>query len=216
MRKQRASTRRWIAACGVFSYLVATGSAGARSSGIDTPQMSDGPVTCSGLGCHSTADSEASVTITGPDSLSLNETAVYTIDVSNVPMTQIGAGLTVVAFLDQLLTNSEDAILSHEEPGVLQITVPGVGLFTASGQLTHVSRAASTGLFSYDFSVTAPNSPGTLELRGAMNAFDGSFTTFNDRWNEVSHFITVPEPSAGALAVTAVLSLAALRKRRSC
>ena len=216
MRKQYATTFHWMAAWGALITFIGAGSAEARSIGIDTPQMPGGPVTCSGVACHGSADSEASVTITGPDSLSLNETASYTIEISNYPIAQVGAGLTVVAFLDQILTNSEDAILDQEEPGVLQITAPGVGLFTAGGQLTHVSRVASTGVFSYDFIVTAPAFPGDLELRGAMNAFDGSLSPFNDHWNHTSYFVAVPEPSGGILAFTAVLGLAALRRGRSC
>lgn len=219
MRKRHASIPRWIATCGAILGFLGAGPVDARSPGIDTPQMLDGPVTCSGIICHGPADTGVSVTIAGPEFLDLNETAGYTVAISNVPMGQLGAGLGMAVFLDEILTGAEEGILG-EDSDDLQLTAPGVGLFTASGQLTHVvelSVTELTGIFAYDFSVTAPSTPGTLELRGAMNAFDGGFPgNLNDNWNSASHFVTVPEPGVSVLAAAALLSLAVLRKWASC
>lgn len=218
---------------GAFALaLVGPESAHARNSGVDSGSMLYGPVTCSGIGlCHGatgSASNDIVVTITGPEALGVNETASYTIDVfETFPgglATQVGAGVNVVAILDEVLTGLADGILDEQAPN-LQITT-GLPFFFEGGQLTHVAampllgspvtEANSIGVFSYDFNVIAPSLPGMLELRGAMNAFDGDGFPLGDKWNHTSLFITVPEPDEYVLGVVALVSVAALRRRRAC
>ncbi len=230
MRRQYAAIGwKWKIAVVAFALaLIGPGSASARSTGIDTGQMQQGPVTCSGIGCHLNAfTDDVFVTITGPQALVVDETANYTIEIfENVPgALQAGAGLNVVAFLDEVLTGLADGILG-EDAANLQLTGPP--FFFLDGQLTHVSARSlnpdmtSIGVFSYDFTVTAPSDPGLLELRGAMNAFNNNGNQLGENWNNTSLFITVPEPGAHALTAAALATLAAfvraaaLRRRRAC
>ena len=199
----------------VASWLCA-GAVGARDLGIDTSQMLQaGPVTCSGVGCHAPASPEVFVTITGPAELAADETGDYTIEMfETVPGgLQKGAGVNVSAFLDGILTDLADGILAENDPAS-QITM-GVGIpsFVDTGQLTHfAANPFADGKFSYDFTVTMPNPAGPLELRGAMNSYDGSVTVLGEKWNSTS--LLVPEPSTTILSATALIALAVLRRRR--
>ena len=211
------------------ALLLDPGLAFARSFGIDTASMFEGPVTCgggiSGLLCHGPASSEVFVTITGPERLTVDESAVYTIEmfetVENSGARQAGAGLNVVALVDQVLTDIEDGILSEDNTST-QLTLNPI-FFSATGQITHANARGdlpvgdpSLGVFSYDFTVTAPSTASTLELRGAMNGFNNLLFSSpdGDNWNNESKFVTVvPEAGASALAAAAVVTVAAVRRR---
>jgi hypothetical protein len=195
-----------IAVCALVVGLLGAGTASARNAGIASTAL------CSS--CHGNAAFNVSVFIEGPTVLSFGQAANYTIEiVENVSgALQAGAGLNVTAFVDGAFdtsTLSTDGL----DADILKLL---------SGQLTHVAaRTLSAGVFSYEFSVTAPSEtvdlePLELELRGAMNSFNANFNAAGDFWNRKSLFITVPEPGRHGLAAAALLSLAALRRRRAC
>jgi hypothetical protein len=227
MRRSRADRRSKSLLGSLFltMALLLPSAAFGRSVGIDTNQMFDGVVTCgggiSGFLCHSVGSNAVFVTITGPDSLVLDESAVYTIEVFETVQgsgaLQAGAGLNVVAIIDEVLTDISDGVLSEENANT-RITNGSVFVGAATGQLTHVNARSpladgSLGVTAYDFTVTAPSSPATLELRGNMNAFNGDFLQFLDNWNGTSLIVTVPEPAATSLAAAALVTLIALRRR---
>ena len=60
--------------------------ASAKSLGIDSSQMVDGPATCSApsIACHGPASNEVSVSISGPTELEVDEIASYQIEISIV------------------------------------------------------------------------------------------------------------------------------------
>jgi len=119
--------------------------------------------------------------------------------------------VNVVAIVDGVLTDLEDGILG-EDALASQITQDQVfPMFLATGQLTHFAAlATAVGKFSYDFTVTAPDEPGSLELRGAMNTFDNNGNQDGDLWNGTSLFVTIPEPTATAGGVAALVGLSFL------
>lgn len=212
--------RRWSAGSGrtavllwgvVATAVIASG-ASARSIGIDTSEMVDGPVTCTGATCHPVATDMVTVQITGPTTLLPDEVADYTISITGA--TQVGAGVSVVAIVDEILTAIEDGILAENDPASQITQDQQFPQFVETGQLTHFAATATAlGKFSYDFTVTAPSEPGaTLELRGAMNTFNNDAASTGDRWNSTSLF--VPEPGSTTLGVAALAAVGLLRRRR--
>lgn len=188
---------------------LAANSAGAVSFGIDTHTANpmQPAVGCTNGACHGPASQAVTVTITGPDELVVDEVGNYTISIEGA--TQVGAGVLVAAFMDGVLTDIQDGILSEDDTAS-QITQPGQ--FGGTGQLTHfLARDNAAGKFSYAFSVQAPPEPGMLELRGAMNAFNNDFSNLGDNWNTTSLF--VPEPSTTLLGVGAFATLLSIRRR---
>jgi hypothetical protein len=196
MRNSGATCRSRTIGLTVALVLAIASTASARNFGI---QAFGG---CSP--CHGSASSEVFVILTGPTELFVDEQANYTIEVfETVPGgLQAGAGVNVATFFDQLFTTG---VLS-ENDAASQIL---------GGQLTHfVASQNSLQRFSYDFTVTAPSEPGTLELRGAMNSFNLNGNASGDKWNNTALF--VPEPTPVRLACVALVTLAGLRRRMAC
>ncbi len=212
----------WI----VVLLLLSSAPASSNENGIDSFFQSDGAGTCgggvSGILCHGPASDDVQVTIAGPANLAPGETQAYTIEIEQLAPggLQIGAGLNVHAYMDQVLTDLDDGVLTEALDNAQITTADGLQ-FVFTGQLTHVNAPSmgtdgSRGVFAYSFEVTAPDEPGSLELRGAMNSFNDSGDNFGDKWSNTSLVVTVPEPTTTAAAgLASVLALGILGGRRT-
>jgi hypothetical protein len=191
------ASRMWRAAAALgmcVSLVLVAGTATARNNGIASDEMTlpGGISSCSGGGCHFSSviappggpTAAINVTISGPDTLTVGEAQTYTIsaDPNDFSGTTIGAGINVAAFLDDKLTNASVGILGVSSTKTKLI----------DGEVTHSNaRANSLGVYSYDFTVTAPPDPGEVRLEGALNGFDGIAGQFGEEWNAATKTITV-------------------------
>jgi hypothetical protein len=203
----------------VAPLLLLPGLAEARSGGIDSSEMQDGPATCSsaGVACHGAASNEVFVTISGPEELLIDEIVAYRIEIFESVQggLQAGAGLNIAAFIDQVLTDIDDGILD-ENAANTKLTETPIHLDT--GQITHVNARSqnadgSLAVFSYDFTVVAPSDPASLTLIGAMNSFNDSGNQLGDKWSQATLVVTVPEPRAGLPAAVALATVGIFRRR---
>jgi hypothetical protein len=162
-------------------------------------------------GCHGSASTAVTTTLTGPATLSAGTSAVYTVSITQVG---VGAGLNVAVNSSSLagatlgIVDANTQLLSHSSSPV--------------PQLTHVNAAVNAptgnkGDWSYSFLVNAPLAAGTILLNAVMNAFDGDGTEAGDLWAATTVTIQViPEPSMALLLGTGVAALVGvgLRRRR--
>ena len=133
----------------------------AYSSGITgVTKKSSNP----GCICHGpNPSSDVIVTINGPDTLTLNQTANYSITISGGPL--IAAGTDIAASNGTLAPVSSDLRIQNSE-------------------LTHeLPKASANGVVTFDFTYTAPSVPGeqTIYANGNSVNFNGQFT--GDKWN---------------------------------
>ncbi len=133
----------------------------AYSSGITgVTKKSNNP----GCICHgSNPSSDVTVTISGPDTLTLNQTANYSITISGGPLTAAGTDIAV--------SNGTLAPVSSD-------------LRIQNSELTHeLPKAPVNGVVTFDFTYTAPSVPGeqTIYANGNSVNFNGQFT--GDQWN---------------------------------
>jgi hypothetical protein len=115
-----------------------------------------------GCFCHSeTPSSAVTVVVDGPDILTPNQTAEYTLTIAGGPLTAGGTNIAASA-------------------GTL---APGTGLRLAFGELTHISpMTPSGGMVSFTFSFTAPDT-GTAVLYAAGNSVNLNGSSAGDAWN---------------------------------
>ncbi len=166
-----------------------------------------GGTTCGTAGCHGPATSGLGVTIDGPVQLMPGETGVYTITMAQ--MSNLGAGVNVALYGGGMLgvLDATTALMASE-----------VSVGQVSPELTHRAGASflNQGIWSYGFTVTAPEEATTLTLQGAMNAFNGNFVADDgDFWNAAPAFVieVVPEPGTALLLGSGLLLWGALGRR---
>jgi len=192
----------------------------ARQDGVTGFQMvTGGPATCSGGLCHSPLDpnDDVFVAIEGPTQLSPGQSHIYRISIEEAVAgaldAQMGAGLNVALFIDQVYSVLDASALVDENT---QILTEG-----GATDLTHQVASnesgppfGSLGDFDYNVRVTAPEGEATLTLMAALNAFNGDFDSTGDKWNRAELEITVPEPERAWQAMAALAALTALLLRR--
>lgn len=131
----------------------------------------------SGCTCHSeTSSSSVSVVIAGPDNLSVNETANYTVTITGGPL--VAGGTNIAA-----------------SSGVLN---PLEGLKKADNELTHVSpKSSSSGSVVFNFTFTAPGTAGEVTLFAAGNSVNQNGANTGDAWNFAANKTIAVDVSTG-------------------
>jgi hypothetical protein len=207
------------------AMLLCGGDAFAEAQGVDSreafPPLGCGDaVTGEGAGCHvQNANPELLVSIDGPPAIDLGPEAAgfYTASIPANSFGLMGAGINV-------------AIDAPNEPGCdLEAFGPTgkIGPLNEFGLpdpvLSHLHAGdpppipTLVGVWAYEFLVLNCQTPGTLLLRVAMNAFDGNGDETGEVWNASTLEIAVPEAGAAASALAALGALGAataLRRRR--
>ena len=129
-------------------------------------------------GCHGvSANSEVVVTLAGPDSVLVSQTATYTITISK--SSKSGAGFDIATRRGSLSPISSGMILSN-------------------GELTQSSnRPMTNGTITLQFSYTAPNTAGVDTLLATGLATNSDGTTSGDDWNWANEKRIIVKSSIG-------------------
>lgn len=195
------------AAAGVLSACLLSAPALANSAGI-TGNSGKSAATCTT--CHSGGGSAPTVTLTGPTSLAAGATGQYKLTITGGPGLRGGMNVAV-----------DNTAASLE---------PGTGIKKQSNELTHTApKPASAGAISFDFSLVAPPSEGTVKISAAGNSVNGDGAATGDASALASLTVNVtgnnePEEEKGGcsstggapvLAFALTTGLALLRRRRS-
>lgn len=192
----------------------------AKSSGITSASMPNGPANCSDAACHTTASPDVFVTISGPRGLAPGEIAAYTIEM----MEFIPGGLLVGTGIN--LSTDLDGIPEALDPQLEQEFDWPPALQVLDGEITHDSLVnidpaptGGVGVFSWTVPVHAPlSSEGIMTISVALNSFDQSFTKGGDHWEraELEVLVQVPEPVLTTQLVSgcALLMLCLVPSRR--
>ncbi|WNG55256.1 hypothetical protein F0U59_11040 [Archangium gephyra] len=193
------------AAAGVLTACLLSAPAFANSTGM-TGNSGKSSTTCSS--CHM-GGSAPTVTLTGPSSLAAGATGQYTLTITGGPGLRGGFNVAV-----------DNTAASLE---------PGTGSKKQSNELTHTApKPAASGAITFDFSLVAPPSAGTVKIFAAGNSVNGDNNSTGDGSATTSLTVNVTgnnEPqeeeggcsSAGGapvLAFALTTGLALLRRRR--
>jgi len=177
-----------------------------QANASDTGRSTGATSTC---GCHGSLSSEVTATITGLATIAPGATQTYTTTLTGALLT--GAGLNVA------LGGLAGASLGDVEANTKYITsTKAPAPYTGANQITHTDAIAdNTGDWSYNFTLTAPLTLGTIVLNSVMVAFDGDGSDAGDIVNNTTFSVQViPEPSTILLLGTGMAGLAALGRRR--
>jgi hypothetical protein len=144
-------------------------------------------------GCHGSGPSGIAVSITGPGSLALGETGLYTLTIENG-----GAG---------------GALAVSKSLGTLGVVAPNTQI--SDSQITHDNgNPDNNGVFSFDFNLTAPAVAGAVVINGTGMQFNGDGTLGPaDLWNTTSFTVQVPEPATALLLGMGIAGLAVVGRR---
>jgi len=165
--------------------------------------------TASTCGCHGSLSTAVTTTITGLSTIAPGATQTYTTTLTGTLLA--GAGLNV------RLTGLGGASLGDVEANTQVITSSkATAPYAGAPQITHLdANANNVGDWSYNFTLTAPMTLGTLVLNSVMLAFDNDQSEAGDLWNNTTFSVQViPEPSTILLLGAGMAGLAALGRRR--
>jgi len=179
----------------LFAVLVPL-AAQATSSGIAKSNS------CSTGSCHAKkASASVNVSVSGPATLAVNETATYTLTIVD-PGGFAGGAFSV----------------SPDAASASSVSVVDANTVQVNGNVSH--SAAHSGVWSYNFALTAPGlAGGTITLSFAAMAFDGDgLNSTADIWNVGNYVVgvisAVPEPATGLLVSLGIGMLALAGRRR--
>lgn len=138
----------------------------AYSSGITGKTKKNGQ----GCTCHGNdPTSTVNVSISGPQILSPGAKGTYSLTITGGPLVRAGTNIAVSS-------------------GTLNV-VPGSGLQKIGDELTHTSpKAPQAGVVSFDFELTAPNTPGVVTLYANGNSVNFNGSSGGDAWNYATNF----------------------------
>lgn len=139
--------------------------------------------TTSGCSCHNAASTaDVIVTITGPDTVVINQTKQFSLTVSKA--SKNGAGLDIAAKTGTLSPVSSNIHLS-------------------SGELTQNSNIPMTsGTVTVQFNYTAPSTAGTDTLFATGLATNSDGTTSSDDWNWAPNKRIIVKSSIGIIPIS--------------
>ncbi len=130
----------------------------AYSTGITGRTLKNGD----GCTCHGSSAAGVTVTINGPASMQVNQTADFTVTISGGPLVKAGTNIAASS-------------------GTL---IAGAGLQLLSSELTHISpMSPSGGTVSFSFQYKAPASAGTVTLYANGNSVNDNGSNDGDNWN---------------------------------
>lgn len=154
-------------------------------------------------GCHGSASTAVTTTLSGPSSMLAGTTATYTAFITQVG---VGAGVNVALGAAGLAGATLGDIEANTHILNSQIVHDDGGSSAPTGNI---------GDWSYNFTLTAPMTLGTILLNAVMLAFNGDADTGGDLWDTVQFAVqVVPEPSTILLFGAGMAGLAALRRRQ--
>ncbi len=143
--------------------------------------------TYQGCTCHGSQNSNTTVSAisqSGSWTFQTGSTNTITIRVANSGYSYAGTNIAVKS------TQNGETNVGTLTPNT------GSGLQSANGELTHTQPKNYTGSASFDFTWTAPSTPGTYYLRAAGNAVNNNNQNTGDQWNLMTtQEITVVAPT---------------------
>jgi len=126
--------------------------------------------TGSGCYCHGSASANVTVSISGPDTVTAGQTAVYTVTITGGPLVRGGTDIAVGRGAIDTLTLS--------------------GLIKLSGELTHrTPKLPSGGNVSFQFLYTAPQTAGRDTFYAVGNSVNFDNSSAGDQWNHAANKI---------------------------
>ncbi len=139
----------------------------AYSSGITGKTKKNGQ----GCTCHGNNPVvSVNVSISGPQMLSPGEKGTYRLTISGGPLSRAGANIAVSS-------------------GTLNV-ITGSGLQKIGDELTHSSpKAPQGGVVTFDFELTAPNSPGDITIYATGNSVNFDRSNGGDAWNHATNYV---------------------------
>lgn len=147
------------AAAGVLSACLLSAPAFANATGV-TGSSGKTNQTCITSGCHS-GGAATTVELTGPTSLAAGATGQYKLTITGGPGVKGGMNVAV-----------DNTAASLE---------PGTDTRKASNELTHrAPKPASGGAITFDFTMVAPPSAGTVKIFAAGNSVNGDGSNAGD------------------------------------
>lgn len=141
----------------------------ASSSGITGATKKNGD----GCNCHGSASPGVTVTINGPDVITIGQTINYTVTITGGTLT--AGGTNIAASLGSLTAMA--------------------GLKKVVDELTHTSpKSPTAGVVTFDFSYTAPSETGTVTLYANGNSVNGNGSASGDQWNFAPNKVITVNP----------------------